>query len=328
MASTKYTYSISTDFPNGKVASDRLAVEIQQSSIVTALDYIGTTGDDCDIWFKAALSSEDETTLDGIVAAHSGEPLAQAPAQTVITSQDGTPVDISSNRMLVVNFPAEFGSNAWLCGRGDDIDNGIRGRGPALRFRFDDVVRSGVYEEKYVEIQFLEYFQLHDGHLDMMDPENWDLDDEWDFCAVMPATEVTPNPGNTGNCNLVPMAGGAYNAIVPAAGDGTHDVDLEAATPVPTAGGGWAYDYHDDVISVAADTKTNLFALLDITIMPYVQIALNVPYSPAGQFDFDAYDTVDISKRWKLRCTVRKSSDGPGKIGGWVVGFRHQNTEQ
>lgn len=326
MAATKYTYSISTDFPNHKEDSDRLTVEIQQSAILTALDHIDTNADECDVWFKAELSSGDETVLDGVVAAHSGEPLAPPPSQTVITSSDGTPVDISANRMLVVNFPAEFGSNAWITGRGDDIVNGLRGRGPALRFKFDDVVRSGVPEEKYVEIQFLEHFQLHDGHFDCKDPQNWDLDDEWDFCAVMPATVVTPNPGNTGNCNLVDLGG--YNAIIPAAGDGTHDVDLATATPVPKVGGGWDYDYGTDVLSFPSDPTDTEFAMLDVTVMPHVQIAVNVPYSPAGMFDFDAYDCVDISKRWKLRCTVRKSSDGPGKLAGWIVGFRRENTEQ
>lgn len=77
MAATKYTYSIQNDFPNHKVAIDRLTQEIQASSIVTALDYISTADDDCDIWFKDALSVGDETTLDGIVATHSGVPLPQ-----------------------------------------------------------------------------------------------------------------------------------------------------------------------------------------------------------------------------------------------------------
>lgn len=72
---TKYTYSISTDFPNGKVAPSRLTQEIQASSISIALDYINTSGDDCDIWFKDVLSSGDQTTLDGVVAAHSGDPI-------------------------------------------------------------------------------------------------------------------------------------------------------------------------------------------------------------------------------------------------------------
>lgn len=82
MAKTKYTYSISTDFtgliaPYTKPDIPRLTQEIQTSNIVTALDYIGITGDLCDIWFKAELSAGDQTILDGIVAAHTGQPIAE-----------------------------------------------------------------------------------------------------------------------------------------------------------------------------------------------------------------------------------------------------------
>jgi hypothetical protein len=323
MASTKYTYSISSDFPNHAVSSDRLTIEIQQSAIVTALDYINTAGDDCDVWFKDALSSGDEALLDGIVAGHSGVPLQQPPSQVVLASTNGTPVDISNNRMIVVNFPAEFGKSAWITGRGDDLVNGVRGRGPALRMSFDDVVRSEP-EEKSIDLQFLEYFQLHDGHIDLKDPQDWDLDDEWDFGAVLPATAATPNPSNTGNCNLVDLGG--YHAIVPAAGDGTHDVDLTSATPVPGPGGGWDYDYNADTLAFPADPANTAFSLLDVEVRPYVQIAVNMPWSPMGVFDFDAYDCVPISRRWRLRFTVRKASNGPGKLAGWIVGFRNNNT--
>lgn len=75
MPATKYTYSISVDFINSIVATDRLSLEIQTSSIITALDYINTFGDDCDIWFKDSLSIGDQAVLDGIVATHSGEAL-------------------------------------------------------------------------------------------------------------------------------------------------------------------------------------------------------------------------------------------------------------
>ena len=84
---TAYSYSIQNDFPNRKVATDRLAQEIQSSSIVTALDRIDTSGDDCSVWFKDALSAGDKTTLGGLVAVHSGEPLP-GPA----TKPDGTPI--------------------------------------------------------------------------------------------------------------------------------------------------------------------------------------------------------------------------------------------
>lgn len=72
---TKYTYSISGDFPNQKVDSSRLTKEIQDSSIVATLERIDTDGDDCDIWFDASLSGADQATLNALVAAHTGEPM-------------------------------------------------------------------------------------------------------------------------------------------------------------------------------------------------------------------------------------------------------------
>jgi hypothetical protein len=52
------------------VNSDQLANEIRASAIVTALDYITTSGDNLDIFFKATLSSGDETILNQIVNDH------------------------------------------------------------------------------------------------------------------------------------------------------------------------------------------------------------------------------------------------------------------
>ncbi len=100
MAATKYTYSISGDFPNQKVDISRLDREIRSSpDIVHALDYIGTTGDACDIWFKTALDSGEQTALDAIVAAHSGDPI---PFEPTPKSPLGVP--------LVENQPREGSS--------------------------------------------------------------------------------------------------------------------------------------------------------------------------------------------------------------------------
>lgn len=75
MAATKYTFSIQSAFPHHVVNTVRLEQEIQASSITVALDRIETAGDACDVWFKAALSEGEQTTLQGLVAAHSGEAL-------------------------------------------------------------------------------------------------------------------------------------------------------------------------------------------------------------------------------------------------------------
>jgi hypothetical protein len=89
MSATKYTYSISQDFPNQKVAPSRLSVEIQESAIVIALDHIDTDGDSCNIWFKDDLSVGDESILSTIVSNHSGEPLPEPATDVVITSVEG-----------------------------------------------------------------------------------------------------------------------------------------------------------------------------------------------------------------------------------------------
>lgn len=54
---------------------DRLTYEIQQSTIITALDHIDALGNNIDIYFKTELSEGDETTLDGLVDIHGGTPM-------------------------------------------------------------------------------------------------------------------------------------------------------------------------------------------------------------------------------------------------------------
>jgi len=85
MAATKYSYSVSADFPNQLVNPTTLTTQIQASAIVIALDYIEVTGDDCDIWFKDALSGGDQTILDTVVANHSGAP---TPSETISVAVD------------------------------------------------------------------------------------------------------------------------------------------------------------------------------------------------------------------------------------------------
>jgi hypothetical protein len=92
MSLTKYTFSINDDFLNHAVAPDRLLQEIRASSIVTSLDCINTEGDSCDIWFKAELSPTDSGLLNGLVAVHSGEPLAPGPIE--ISTSEMLPVQI------------------------------------------------------------------------------------------------------------------------------------------------------------------------------------------------------------------------------------------
>jgi len=71
---TIYSYSVINDFPNQAVDIEKMEVEIAASSITTP--YVSSTVHDatCNIEFESILSGPEETTLDGIVAGHTGLP--------------------------------------------------------------------------------------------------------------------------------------------------------------------------------------------------------------------------------------------------------------
>lgn len=75
---TNYTFSVSTAFTGG-VNPERLDLEIRASSIVTVLDGITVTGDDCVVTFRDALSPADVATMNGLVSAHTGAALPETP---------------------------------------------------------------------------------------------------------------------------------------------------------------------------------------------------------------------------------------------------------
>ena len=122
MASVKYQFHIS-DFPYNLADVTRLSSEIQDSSIVTALDYINLDLSYCDVWFKATLSSGDLTTLSGIVADHSGQPVEDIDAPTM---DDGRPIVRADTR------PMDTATYFTCCG---DTASGI-GDGVPLMWDF------------------------------------------------------------------------------------------------------------------------------------------------------------------------------------------------
>ena len=103
MSETKYSYTISTDFPNGKVNITHLTRTILDSVITTVLKYITTneSTDICDIWFTDPLSAGDETVLNTIVANHNGEPLAPV-------VQFGEAYTIAEDQTVTITTSTEF----------------------------------------------------------------------------------------------------------------------------------------------------------------------------------------------------------------------------
>lgn len=108
---SQFNYSISEDFPNGKVAPDRLVQEIRDSTITVALNAVTTGGDVCTISFKADISSGEEATLDSIVASHSGEPLIQTPLSVKQVDTSGLDPETAENCTEGIDFEVKSGVN-------------------------------------------------------------------------------------------------------------------------------------------------------------------------------------------------------------------------
>lgn len=292
--STKYPYSIQSDFPNHKVNLGRLGQEIRASAIVVALDYINTSGDDCDCWFKWSISSGDKAILDGLVAAHSGEPLvSDAPV-----SSDGKPI------VLPCLFPP--GVFMYFAGCGDDVLLG-RGQGPEF------ALCSSTQGDTYKDFSFNDYVLLAGGDGKSINAEKGD----WvTFEVLAPATQVTVNPQNTGNVNLVALAPGA-NVIIPAPnGDGTHDLDMTKAVPVPAGKpnektGYWEWDWPDTGSGnvTAGLPGQSEFNLYDFPMVLNRQVAKFQLVDARGfELTVPAVNPSAFLPHWVGRCTIHNQA--------------------
>jgi len=186
--SSKYTYNITSDFPNQKVDVGKLKVEIQDSDIITALDYINSSQTECDIWFKAELSVVDSTaTLPAIIAAHDGERLPDTEAPVM---EDGRPIVRADTRPIGA---ATFFTMA--------SDSTAIGDGLEMRWDFsnDDNIYTGPevpsgYKAKQLLGSYVCPVYLKDGTMYFFDAP-WGQYINMDI--VIPAGNYYPNPAGS-----------------------------------------------------------------------------------------------------------------------------------
>jgi hypothetical protein len=314
MPPTDYNYNVATDFPYQKCATDRWSQEIRSSAIVTALAHVSVSGTIATATFRDSLSVGDETILDGIVLAHSGQPLAPPEKPREIDGKE-----------IVTPFPGFVEFNTVFTGRGDDLSaltpEAQRGTGPRIRLAWDAIEARG---PKYVDLQFIEPIQLHDGEAYYQG--SWTPDDTLSVGALMPATVVTPNVGGTGNCNVVDPGIGAAILIVPAAGDGAFDLDLANAVPLPAAlrDGFWDVDEPTGTVAPSAAPGASKWHLL--TIPQSARYLVDVPLGAlTGIFALDVYRAEYVHPKWTVRVTVNKQSDAAGVFAGWFLMYRRYN---
>lgn len=278
--------------------------------------------------YRCAVSAEDYADWkanysSGSIEVASGD---DALALLVGTSLSAIPPRKRDGKPVQIMTPSTSGWNTWFVGAGDDANPTppVSGRGDGTKLRLT-FTAPGVQE---CEIQNTEVVELHDGQLYYTPVGDWSPDDRWDFFVRIPATVVTPNATNTGNCDLVPQTG--YNVIVPAAGTGAYDVDLATACPIPSddmSTGYWDCDYQSGLITPSASPGTAEYHLMDVSIESYFM--RNMPAgNPLGIFDIDTYDAEWIHFNWKLVMRMNRVSAGAGpyEVTAWLMFFRQETT--
>lgn len=343
MPQTPYAYSIASDFPVTGLNVDGLKEEIQQSPIITALERIDVVGDTCTIIFKDALSTGDKTLLDndtvgpagGLIAAHDGQPPANIiPEGVHLVTAKGTPVQETGDRPIFV--PARFpkGVDPYITGVADKIDNPVaRGGGDKLHFFWSVAPLSA--EDQTKSFFFLDRVRVVAGGVVWkgagMAASDCDLLNMW---LDAPASVIAANGGSTGNANKSVVPGG--NIIVPAAGDGSWDIDLtpdlhsESPVPVPnlTQTGFWDWDEPDEGLGTFTPnfTQTGGYDLFDFEI-PLVVWAKNIPIIGDGNQYIDPNSIArPIAPQWKWNVQVHNGALSILSVGVYLHTARLKTT--
>lgn len=229
------------------------------------------------------------------------------------------PVTQKDGKQIVIMSPSTEGLNTWFHGAGDATGSVDRGFGQRYIVRFD---ANETGSTKEVLIKYSEPIELHDGQGIFSPASAWDVEDTLNFYSELPGTPVIENLSGTGNCNLYPIPGG--NMLIPAMGDGGHDVDLTKAVPIPSddSTGFWNVNYFTGEVSPSETPGQAGYQLLDFQI-PNQYFVINMPCGQGhGVLDVDVYKTQWIHQNYVIHFTATKNSVGAGKVALWLLGFR------
>lgn len=314
----KYTYSIQNDFPNGAVVTSKLSDEILDSNITIALDYIGTNGDDCDIYFKNDLSSAEQSTLSGVVSVHDGVFIAASIGVDLVDEWRDR-----SGKLRVHQTSRKLGLRIVWAGAGDDVSN-INNvfHGEPIEFEFNTA--SGTENlSKYIDYNIIENETwLHEGYM------------TWKNChfekltlqMVPIITNVTAASGT--NYNLY----GGFMVVPAYPGTGTIDITSDITDPM----GGLIYMPNDDLddpptaywnadwnsttkkfenISAApnGDGRYNMFSQEIV----FAEFASQIPLLSSGFLALNSSDTDQMGQGMRLKMILEMGNhNGVDVIGG------------
>ena len=316
--SVKYTYSISNDFPYSKVDISRLSNEITDSDVTIALDYINTSSDDCDVWFKATLPQSDVTTCSGIVASHSGEALPDDSVAVTLPDE----LRDRSGKIRFHQTSRKLGLRIMWTGVGDDSTDVTKvGGGTPLTI----VSASGTLTTTtYIDFNIVENETwMHEGYM------TWD-EAQLDTLSV----NVVPR-----TVNISTSSGTYYNLyggymVIPAAGDGTISLDSD----ITTHSGGLIYMPNNDLDEAPtafwdAEWDSTTKEYKNITAAPYgngrynmfsVEVTFarflnRIPLLRRGFIALNSSDTDCLGHGMRLKLTSRTNQDVDQHA--WSVAF-------
>jgi hypothetical protein len=239
------------------------------------------------------------------------------------------------------------------------------GRGDGQKIHLVWTGEEGEDETKEAVLDWLEPIELHDGHMNFDPTkwgfaDEWSFlvrlpantvevnGSSEGNCNVAMVQQLTPwssetayDPGDLVTHNGINYAcilastnneppNATYwvmtlNIIVPAAGDGAFDIDLDEAVPSPCGNdedGYWDIpDRWTEVITPNAGPVKGTWNLFDFSNDMYFMKNLNCG-DPRGIWDLDAYKAEWISSRWKLVFKCTRATAGAAEIGGDMMCFR------
>ena len=225
----------------------------------------------------------------------------------------------SDGKQIILSSLYPPGVTLYIAGAGDDAVLG-RGKGPSFAIASNGVM--GAAKTDVVTWSFNDYCFMSGGG---ESHENGVVGDSCDFTINAPASTVVPNPSGKGAATLGP--GGV---IIPAAGNGTHDV--VKSVPVPSSTGLWTWSSPDTGLGVVApydpaatllypdgNVNSDRYHLMTVAV-PLNKFMASLPLvgSHAQTFLVPAIKPQKVLPQWQFSVTVRNS----GHVGlalAWYV---------
>lgn len=261
----------------------------------------------------------------------------------------------SDGKPNFVPVPFTTGLYMLISSRGDDLVDGVvkRGQGTKLLLKWDGSTGDA---EREALATMHETVELHDGHVDY-DPADWDVDDEWSIFIRIPASEVTANGSNEGDCNLymaqqlTPWDSGTsysqgdlvthnyvnyvciethsnqeppndtywlHTANVIIPAAGDGAYDLTKIVAVPYEDQGyWDYDIWADALTPHGAGAD--WMLFDFQLDDVYQVRNVACGNHMGFWELDAYKVEPIYPRWQLGFKCNRH-DHVGRGAAWIGG--------